>query len=53
MLRLFLLERGIYVHNRYVLRCCISAAHDEQDIDWTADCIDEFLRAHRDELRAT
>ena len=51
-LRLFLLERGIYVHNRYVLRCAISAAHDEHDIDLTAECIEEFLRDHHDELEA-
>jgi glutamate-1-semialdehyde 2,1-aminomutase len=50
-LRLFLLDRGIYAHNRYVFRCCISAAHDENDIDWTAESIADFLRAHVDELR--
>jgi glutamate-1-semialdehyde 2,1-aminomutase len=49
-LRLWLLSQGIYVHNRYVLRCCISAQHDEEDVDRTATAIGDFLSRHQEEL---
>jgi glutamate-1-semialdehyde aminotransferase len=46
----FLREHGIYVHKRYVNRAFISAAHDEADIDRTAEVVGAFLRQHRGQL---
>ena len=48
--RVFLRDRGIYMHKRHVNRCFISAAHDEDDIDRTVAVVAEFLEAHREEL---
>jgi glutamate-1-semialdehyde 2,1-aminomutase len=47
---MFLRERGIYVHNRYVNRAFISAAHDEGDIDLTIATVRDFLVSKRKEL---
>jgi glutamate-1-semialdehyde 2,1-aminomutase len=46
----FLRRRGIYVHQRYVNRAFISAAHDEDDIDFTIATVREFLVEKRREL---
>lgn len=43
-------ERGIYVHSRHVNRAFISAAHDEGDIDRTAEAVRLFLESHRAKL---
>ena len=42
---------GIYIHRRHVNRAFISAAHDEEDIERTADVIGAFLEARGKELR--
>jgi len=49
-LRLFLMGRGIFVQQRYVPRCAVSALHDEGDIDWTAEVLTEFLRQNAERL---
>jgi glutamate-1-semialdehyde 2,1-aminomutase len=43
-------EHGIYVHKRYVNRAFISAAHDEADVDRTAEVVTKFLRERRRRL---
>jgi glutamate-1-semialdehyde 2,1-aminomutase len=42
----FLYENGIYTKPRKVLRFAISAAHEPEDIDRTADVVDHFFRKH-------
>lgn len=50
--RVFLLERGIYMHKRHMNRCFISALHTDEDMDRTTEVVAEFLSVHRDEIGA-
>ncbi len=50
--RWYLRQRGIYVHQRYVPRCCISAVHTEEDIDRTVEVVGDYLDSRRHELAA-
>ena len=49
--RLWMRERGVYIHRRHMLRGFVGAAHQESDIDRTVDLVRLFLKEHVNELK--